>query len=103
VASGRIRVLAASGARRQAMFPDVPTLAEAGVNGYEATCWHGLVVPVGTPTAVVARLHKEVDAVLRSSAMRERLAAQGSEAVPTTPDEFGKGCPSSCANWWPWF
>jgi tripartite-type tricarboxylate transporter receptor subunit TctC len=99
VASGRIRVLAASGARRVAMFPDVPTLAEAGVTGYEATSWQGLVVPAGTPTAVTARLHKEVDAVLRSSAMRERLAAQGSEAVPTTPDEFGKFIAAEIAKW----
>jgi tripartite-type tricarboxylate transporter receptor subunit TctC len=99
VASGRIRVLAASGARRVAMFPDVPTLAEAGVRGYEATSWQGLVVPAGTPAAVIARLHKEVDAVLRSSAMRERLAAQGSEAVPTTPHEFGTFIAAEIAKW----
>jgi tripartite-type tricarboxylate transporter receptor subunit TctC len=99
VASGRIRVLAASGARRVAMFPDVPTLAEAGVKGYEATSWQGLVVPAGAPKAVIARLHKEVDAVLRSSEMRERLAAQGSEAVPTTPDKFGKFIAAEIAKW----
>ena len=71
----------------------------AGVTGYEATSWQGLVVPAGTPKAVIARLHKEVDAVLRSSEMRERLAAQGSEAVPTTPDAFGKFIAAEIAKW----
>jgi tripartite-type tricarboxylate transporter receptor subunit TctC len=99
VAGGRIRVLAASGARRVAMFPDVPTLAEAGVTGYEATSWQGLVVPAGTPKTVISRLHRELDAALRSSAMRERLASQGSEAVPTSPDEFGKFIAAEIAKW----
>jgi tripartite-type tricarboxylate transporter receptor subunit TctC len=99
VASGRIRVLAASGARRVAIFPDVPTLAEAGITGYEATSWQGLVVPPGTPRAVIARRHRAVDAVLRSGEMRERLAAQGSEAVPTTPDEFGKFIGDEISKW----
>src|SRR5690606_19739435 len=99
VASGRIRVLAASGARRVGMFPDVPTLAEAGVTGYEATSWQGLVLPAGTPSALVARLHKEVDAVLRSAEMRERLAAEGSEAAATTPQEFGRFIAAEIAKW----
>ena len=99
LASGRIRVLAASGARRVASLPDVPTLAEAGVPGYEATSWQGLLVPVGTPGAIVARLHKEIDSALRSQEMRDRLAAEGSEAVATSPQEFGKFIVSEIAKW----
>jgi tripartite-type tricarboxylate transporter receptor subunit TctC len=99
VASGRIRVLAASGARRSPMFPDVPTLSEAGVTGYEATSWQGLLLPAGTPPAIVARLHKEVDAILRSSEMRERLASEGSETAPTSPQEFAQFIVSEIAKW----
>jgi len=99
LASGRIRVLAASGARRVASLPDVPTLAESGLPGYEATSWQGLLVPTGTPGAVVARLHKEIDSALRSPEMRDRLAAEGSEAVATSPQEFGKFIASEIAKW----
>ncbi len=99
LASGRIRVLAASGARRVASLPNMPTLAEAGLPGYEATSWQGLLVPVGTPNAIVARLHKEMESALRSPEMRDRLAAEGSEAVATSPQEFGKFILSEIAKW----
>lgn len=99
VASGRIRMLATSGARRVATLPDVPTLAEAGVPGYDATSWQGLLVPAGTPSAIVERLHKEIDAALRSPEMRERLVAEGSEAVPMQPQAFGKFIVAEIAKW----
>jgi tripartite-type tricarboxylate transporter receptor subunit TctC len=88
--SGRIRVLAASGARRVESMPDVPTLAEAGLSGYEATSWQGLLVPAGTPAAVVNRLHKDVSAALSAAEMRERLKSAGSDVIPTTPEEFSR-------------
>lgn len=90
MASGRIRVLAASGARRVESMPDVPTLAEAGLAGYEATSWQGLLLPAGTPAAVVTRLHKDVSAVLSAAEMRERLKSAGSDVIPTTPEEFSR-------------
>lgn len=99
IASGRIRILAASGARRLAALADVPTIAEAGVPGYEATSWQGLLVPTGTPAAIVARLNKEIAAALRSQEMRERLVVEGSEAVPTSPKEFGQFIASEIAKW----
>lgn len=99
VSSGRIRILAASGARRLPSLPDVPTIAEAGVPGYEATSWQGLLLPAGAPTAIVARLHKEIVGALRSPEMKERLTAEGSEAVPTAPAEFGKFIAAEIVKW----
>ena len=99
MASGRIRVLAASGARRVPAMPDVPTLAEAGVKGYEATSWQGVLLPAGAPAAIVARLHKEVDAALRSPEMRDRLLAEGSEAGGGSPQEFAQHIVSEIAKW----
>jgi tripartite-type tricarboxylate transporter receptor subunit TctC len=99
VASGRVRVLAASGARRVASLPDVPTIAEAGLPGYEATSWQGLLVPVGTPSTIVSRLHSEIGTALRSPEMRERLAAEGSEAAASSPQEFGRFIASEIAKW----
>jgi tripartite-type tricarboxylate transporter receptor subunit TctC len=90
MASGRIRVLAASGARRIESMPDVPTLAEAGLPGYEATSWQGLLVPAGTPAVIVNRLHKDVSTALSAAEMRDRLKTAGSDVVPTTPDEFSR-------------
>jgi len=99
VASGRIRVLATSGARRVPAMPDVPTLAEAGVKGYEATSWQGLLLPAGAPPAIIARLHKEADAALRSPEMRDRLLAEGAEAGGGSPQEFAQHIVSEIAKW----
>lgn len=99
VSSGRIRMLAASGARRLPSLPELPTIAEAGVPGYEATSWQGLLLPAGAPPAIVARLNKEIVNALRSQEMRDRLTAEGSEAVPTTPPEFAKFIVSEIAKW----
>lgn len=88
--SGRVRALAVSGPTRLAALPDVPTVAEAGVPGYAAMQWYGLVVPAGTPAAIVARLNAEVTRVLHTPDMKEKLAADGAEPVGSTPAEFAR-------------
>ena len=90
VRSGRLRALGITGATRIAAAQDVPTIAEAGVPGYEAVQWYGLVAPAHTPREVVTRLNREMVAILQSTDVKERFASDGGEAVPTTPEEFGR-------------
>ena len=93
VKAGKLRPLAVSSPRRLALLPDVPTVAESGVPGtkdFEADQWYGLVAPAGTPADVVAQLNKLVNASLASPAVRERLASEGAEPAPTTPQAFGE-------------
>ena len=87
--AGRLRALAVSGPRRVAALPGVPPVAEAGVPGYEAMQWYGLLAPAGTPTALVERVHAQAMVALRSPEMKARLAADGAEPLGTTPAEFG--------------
>ena len=88
VDAGRLRALAVSGPRRAAALPDVPPVAEAGVPGYEAMQWYGLVAPAGIAAPVIERLHREAIVALRSREMKERLATDGAEPLGTTPAEF---------------
>jgi tripartite-type tricarboxylate transporter receptor subunit TctC len=88
VRSGRLRALGVTTLRRAVGLPDVPTVAEAGVPGYESVSWFGLVAPAGTPEDVISRLHQEAVAILRASDIRERFARDGTEVVAGTPDEF---------------
>jgi tripartite-type tricarboxylate transporter receptor subunit TctC len=96
---GRVKVLATTGARRSAVLPDLPTVAEAGVPGYEATSWQGVVVPAHTPGTIVARLHAEIARALRSPEIGERLAIEGSEPGGNTPDEFAVFIKREIAKW----
>ena len=86
--TGRLRTLAISGARRAAALPDIPTIAESGLPGFEATSWNGIMVPAGVPAAIVAKIHRDAAQILRSAEMREKFAADGAEPVGNTPDEF---------------
>jgi tripartite-type tricarboxylate transporter receptor subunit TctC len=88
VREGRLRALAVTAARRSPMLPDVPTIAEAGVPGYEATSWFGLFVPAGTPRDIVERMAREMAAFARRTEVAERIRALGAEPVTNTPDEF---------------
>lgn len=88
VRTGRLRALAIGTRERSALLPDLPTLAEAGVPGYEANNWNGIVVPAATPRAVIARLHAEVAAVLNAPGMRERLQQQGFDPIGDAPEAF---------------
>ncbi len=87
--AGRLRALAVSGPRRVEALPGVPPVAEAGVPGYEAMQWYGLLAPAGTPSAIIERVHAEAMVALRSPEMKARLAADGAEPAGTTPAEFG--------------
>jgi tripartite-type tricarboxylate transporter receptor subunit TctC len=86
--AGRLRALAVSGPRRSGALPNVPAVAEAGVPGYEAMQWYGLLAPAGTPAAILERVHAEALVALRSPDIKARLAADGAEPLGTTPAEF---------------
>ena len=88
VKAGKLKALAVTTAKRSALAPDLPTMAEAGVPGFDISTWFGLMAPAGTPPDVVAKWNADVTRILNSPDMRERLAAQGAEAAPDTPAEF---------------
>jgi tripartite-type tricarboxylate transporter receptor subunit TctC len=89
VRSGRLRALAVSSAQRLAALPDVPTVAESGVAGFEADQWYGVVAPAGTPAAVVARLNTEINKSLALPEVAQQLAVEGALPTPGTPQAFG--------------
>lgn len=99
VRSGRLRALATTGSKRAAYLPEAPTVAEAGLPGYETTIWQALLAPARTPAAVVARLHQEIAATARQADLRERLSADGSEPVGSTPQELADHISAEIARW----
>jgi tripartite-type tricarboxylate transporter receptor subunit TctC len=88
--AGRVRALGVSGAHRSEALPEVPTIAEAGVPGYEVSTWNGIVGPAGIPRAIVVLLNAEINKVIVSPAMRERFAAVGADPAPGSPEQFGQ-------------
>jgi tripartite-type tricarboxylate transporter receptor subunit TctC len=88
VRSGRLKVLAVLSPNRSANFPEVPTIAESGFPGFEASVWYGLVAPVATPRPIVARLHAEVQKALQTKEVRERMTGVGGEVVPGSAEMF---------------
>lgn len=88
VKAGRVRALAVTCAGRSSVVPDVPTVAEAGVPGYESTTWMGLLAPAGTPPEIIATLNAEVTAILTSQVVRERIEADGGAIAPSSPEEM---------------
>jgi tripartite-type tricarboxylate transporter receptor subunit TctC len=86
--SGRLRAIAVSSPRRSKTSPDIPTVAESGVPGYAVTNWYGVLAPAKTPRPVIERLHREISAVLHHPDMMKRFAADGAEAVGSTPEAF---------------
>ncbi|WP_454766086.1 Bug family tripartite tricarboxylate transporter substrate binding protein [Cupriavidus campinensis] len=99
IAAGKLRVLAVTTAKRSAQFPDVPTVAEAGVPGYEVTNWYGLVAPAGTPADVIAQLNKALVKVMAEPEIRQRLAQSGMDATSNTPQQFAKLLSSERSKW----
>jgi tripartite-type tricarboxylate transporter receptor subunit TctC len=90
IRSGKVRALAQTGIKRAASLPELPTVAESGVPGYESLSWSGIAVPAGTPRAVVDRLNKDLNAVLALPDVRQKLAEQGAEAVGGAPEAFAQ-------------
>ncbi len=99
IRSGKMRALAVSGQKRSLAVPDVPTFDEAGLPGYDASTWNGLMVPSGTPRAIIDRLHSEITKILRAPNTLDRLAGDGSVAVASTPEEFAVFIKSEHAKW----
>ena len=88
IGSGRIRGLAVGTVNRSALLPQLPTMREAGVTGYEMSTAFGVLAPARTPDAIVARLHREIAGLLKSAELKDRLAKQGLEAVGSTPEQY---------------
>jgi len=97
--SGRLRALGVTGVKRAAGAPDIPTIAEAGVPGYEAVQWFGVLAPAGTPRAIVSRLHGEIVRTLQAGEVRERLLADGADPVGSTPEEFAAYLRTETSKW----
>ena len=99
IKAGKLRGLAVSTAKRSPQLPDVPTVAESGVPGFEVTVWYGLCAPAGVPKPIVARLNADVIKTLNSPDVKERLAQNSIEATPSTPEQFAAHIKSETAKW----
>jgi tripartite-type tricarboxylate transporter receptor subunit TctC len=99
IEAGQVRALATTGLTRSAVLPDVPTLNEAGVPGYEATIWLGIMAPKGTPKEIVDRLNAEIAKIIAKPAVKEAWAKQGAVPMTMTPTEFGAFLTNDIAKW----
>jgi tripartite-type tricarboxylate transporter receptor subunit TctC len=99
VQSGRVRVLGVTSPKRVAGYPDVPTIAEAGVPGYEAVGWFGVFAPAGTPPAIVTKLRDAIASQMSKPETRKTLEAQGAEPVASTPEQFAAVLQTDIARW----
>ena len=99
IQSGRLRAIGVSRAQRSSVLPDVPTIAEAGVKNFEAIEWNGVMLPAGTPPAILKRVHQAVTKALASPAIQERIVAVGAEVVGSSPEEFAKFLKSEFTSW----
>jgi len=99
IRSGRVKALAVTGSQRSRLLPDLPTIAEAGLPGYGASGWYGLLAPAATPRPVIGRLHAEAVKALRLPDVVERLSGQGAEPVGNTPEDFSAFIRSEIDKW----
>lgn len=99
VRAGKLRGLAVTSSRRAPSVADIPTAAEAGIPGYEYVTWYGLLAPASTPRTIISKVHGDVTKLLSSPQVRERLAARGLDAQPTTPEEFAAYVKSELTKW----
>ncbi|MBI3938238.1 MAG: tripartite tricarboxylate transporter substrate binding protein [Betaproteobacteria bacterium] len=99
IKTGKLRVLGVSGSKRTKALPDVPTIAEAGVNGYELVNWYGVLVPTGTPQPVISRLNGEIVRAVGSAEVQKSLMTQGLEPASSSPAEFSRYIAMEIAKW----
>jgi len=99
ISSGRLRPLAVSTLQRSPTLPDIPTMQEAGVGGYEMAGWYGVMAPRGTPAPIIDKLNREMVRILKLPETRERLAGDGSDPVGSTPAEFGNHVSTEIKRW----
>jgi len=99
IKSGRMRALASTAATRSTLFPDLPTIAESGVPGYDASGWNALLAPKATPRDIVLKVNQALVESLRSAKVKEILDTSGAEAIGSPPDEFGRFLQSETVKW----
>jgi tripartite-type tricarboxylate transporter receptor subunit TctC len=99
VKGDKLKLLAVSSAKRMSAIPDVPTIAESGVPGFESGSWQGVVAPLATPREIVAKLNAEITRIMTTPEMRENLAKQGAEVRTDSPEEFGTFIRTEMARW----
>ena len=99
IRAGRLRPLGITSQARSAVTPDIPTIAESGLPGFESVQWYGLLAPAKTPKEIVTRLHAEVTRILHQPETRERFAGDGADPVGNTPEEFGRFIQSELVKW----
>src|SRR4051812_13612849 len=99
VRSGKLRAIAMTAAKRSSAMPDLPTVAESGVPGYEAASWYGVLAPARTPSPIVGRLNAEIVAIARMPDVRERLAADGADPIGSSPEAFAAHIKRELARW----
>ena len=99
IRQNRLRALGVTSAQRAAALPELPTISESGLRGYDVSVWQGMVAPAGTPSALIAQLNRQFAQVLQNADLREKLAAQGLEAVTSSPAEFRTYIASEVRKW----
>ena len=99
IRSGRLRPLGITSSTRSSVAPDIPTIAEAGLPGYESVQWYGMLAPAKTPRDIVTRLHAEATRVLQQPEIKARLAADGADTVGSSPEEFARYIQSELVKW----
>ena len=99
IAAGTLRVIGTTGSARSALFPDFPTVAETGLPGYSSLGWFGLFAPASTPREIVAKVSADTRTVLSLPDAKQRLAEQGAEPAPSTPEAFTAFVNSDIAKW----
>jgi tripartite-type tricarboxylate transporter receptor subunit TctC len=99
IRAGKLRGLGVGKAKRSPLFPEMPTISEAGVKGYEANNWNGVVAPTGVPRSVVERLYRDITATLKETAVADRMQAAGLEPIGDSPAEFAQYLKAEAAKW----
>jgi tripartite-type tricarboxylate transporter receptor subunit TctC len=99
ITAGKLRALATTGLKRLPQLPDVPTLDEKGLKGFDVTTWYGFVAPAKTPKAVLDKIYNETAVVLKDATVKERLGTLGLEVVGSTPQEFSDLIARQSASW----